>query len=70
MDRLRSGSRTKPGIPGQQGTLTRIWAKRGSRPRAQRDRRFCVGVLMLAPFARLAGIGVAVVMPEVGIDAA
>ena len=25
---------------GQQGTLTRVWAKRGSRPRAPRDRRF------------------------------
>ncbi len=25
---------------GQQGTLTRIWAKRGSRPRAPRDRRY------------------------------
>ena len=25
---------------GQQGTLTRVWAKRGSRPRARRDRRF------------------------------
>lgn len=25
---------------GQQGTLTRIWAKRGTRPRAPRDRRY------------------------------
>ena len=25
---------------GQQGTLTRIWARRGARPRALRDRRF------------------------------
>lgn len=25
---------------GQQGTLTRIWAKKGSRPRAARDRRY------------------------------
>ena len=24
---------------GQQGTLTRVWAKRGSRPRAPRDQR-------------------------------
>ena len=24
---------------GQQGTLTRVWARRGSRPRAPRDRR-------------------------------
>jgi hypothetical protein len=24
---------------GQQGTLTRIWARRGTRPRAPRDRR-------------------------------
>ena len=25
---------------GQQGTLTRVWAKRGSRPRAPRDQRY------------------------------
>jgi hypothetical protein len=25
---------------GQQGTITRVWAKRGSRPRAPRDRRY------------------------------
>ncbi|MBT7341922.1 MAG: IS630 family transposase, partial [Rhodobacteraceae bacterium] len=25
---------------GQQGTLTRIWAKRGTRPRAPRDTRY------------------------------
>ena len=25
---------------GQQGTLTRVWAKRGTRPRAVRDRRY------------------------------
>jgi hypothetical protein len=25
---------------GQQGTLTRIWARRGTRPRAPRDRRY------------------------------
>ena len=25
---------------GQQGTLTRVWAKRGSRPRAPRDTRY------------------------------
>ncbi len=25
---------------GQQGTLTRIWAERGSRPRAPRDQRY------------------------------
>lgn len=25
---------------GQQGTLTRVWAKRGTRPRAPRDRRY------------------------------
>jgi hypothetical protein len=25
---------------GQQGTLTRVWAKRGTRPRAPRDQRY------------------------------
>ena len=26
--------------PGQQGTLTRVWARRGTRPRGPRDRRY------------------------------
>ena len=36
---------------GQQGTLTRVWAKRGSRPRAPRDRRFDPS--STAPFCKL-----------------
>jgi len=43
---------------GQQGTLTRVWAKRGSRPRAPRDRRY--------EWAYLFG---AIIMPEVNIEA-
>src|SRR3712207_3912354 len=35
---------------GQQGTLTRVWAKRGTRPRAVRDRRdTCAHLLGAAP---------------------
>ena len=49
---------------GQKGTLTRLWAKRGSRPRAIRDTRYewaylfgavcperCVGAALVMPFA-------------------
>jgi hypothetical protein len=53
---------------GQQGTLTRIWAKRGSRPRALRDRRFEWAYLFgaICPERR---IGAAIVMPEVNVEA-
>jgi hypothetical protein len=49
---------------GQQGTLTRVWARRGTRPRAPRDRRYdwaylfgavcparCRGAGLVLPFA-------------------
>jgi hypothetical protein len=47
---------------GQQGTLTRIWAKRGTRPRAPRDRRYAWAYLFgaICP-ARMTGA--ALVMP-------
>ena len=48
--------------------MTRIWAKRGSRPRAKRDRRFTWAYLFGA-ICPARGTGVAVVLPEVGIDA-
>ena len=53
---------------GQQGTLTRVWAKRGSRPRAPRDRRYTWAWLFgaVCPERRT---GAAVVMPEVNIAA-
>jgi hypothetical protein len=43
---------------GQQGTLTRIWARRGSRPRAPRDRRYAWAYLFgaICP-ARATGAG-------------
>jgi transposase len=53
---------------GQQGTVTRIWAKRGSRPRAKRDRRFTRAYLFGA-ICPARGTGGAVVLPEIGIDA-
>ena len=48
---MKAAAAAAPGTPievwfadearvGQQGTLTRVWAKRGSRPRAPRDRRY------------------------------
>jgi hypothetical protein len=53
---------------GQQGTLTRVWAKRGSRPRAPRDRRYTWAYLFgaVCPERR---VGAAVVLPKVNIGA-
>ena len=53
---------------GQQGTLTRVWAKRGSRPRAPRDRRFEWAYLFGAVCPERS-VGAAIVMPEVNIAA-
>jgi hypothetical protein len=53
---------------GQQGTLTRIWAKRGTRPRAPRDRGFKAAYLFgaVCPDRRTAA---AIVMPDVNVEA-
>src|SRR5689334_23988763 len=53
---------------GQQGTLTRVWAKRGSRPRAPRDRRYEWAYLFgaICPERRT---GAAIIMPEVNLEA-
>jgi transposase len=70
--RSRSGSptvgRTASDRVGQQGTLTRVWARRGSRPRAPRDRRYTWAHLFgaVCPERRT---GAALVMPEVGLAA-
>ena len=53
---------------GQQGTLTRIWAKRGVRPRIKRDRRFTWAYLFGA-ICPARGTGAALVVPTVGIEA-
>ena len=53
---------------GQQGTLTRIWARRGSRPRALKDHRFTSAYLFGAA-CPARGVGAAIVMPEVNIEA-
>jgi hypothetical protein len=52
---------------GQQGTLTRIWAKRGTRPRIKRDRRFTWAYLFGA-ICPARGTGAALVMPTVSIE--
>src|SRR5208283_1195583 len=52
----------------RQGTLTRIWAKRGTRPRIRRDRRFTWAYLFGA-ICPARGTGAALVMPVVSIDA-
>ena len=53
---------------GQQGTLTRVWAKRGSRPRALRDRRFEWAYLFGA-ICPERSTGAAIIMPEVNVAA-
>jgi hypothetical protein len=52
---------------GQQGTISRIWAKRGTRPRIKRDRRFTWAYLFGA-ICPARGTGAALVMPTVNID--
>ena len=47
---------------GQQGTLTRIWACRGTRPRAPRDRRYSWAYLFGAVCPERA-VGAALVLP-------
>lgn len=53
---------------GQQGTLTRIWAPRGSRPGVPRDRRY-VWAYLFGVVCPACGVGAAVVMPTVNIEA-
>ena len=53
---------------GQQGTLTRVWAKRGSRPCAPRDRRYEWAYLFGAVCPERS-TGAAIVMPEVNVEA-
>ncbi|HEX5879479.1 MAG TPA: IS630 family transposase [Actinomycetota bacterium] len=47
---------------GQQGTLTRVWARRGTRPRAPRDRRYAWAYLFGAVCPERA-VGAALVLP-------
>jgi DDE superfamily endonuclease len=47
---------------GQQGSLTRVWARAGSRPRAPRDRRYTWAYIFGAACPER-GVGAAVVMP-------
>jgi transposase len=53
---------------GQQGTLTRIWAKCGTRPRAVCDHRFTSAYLFGAVCPDR-GTGAAMIMPSVNIEA-
>jgi hypothetical protein len=53
---------------GQQGTLTRLWARRGSRPRAPRDRRYAWAYLFGAVCPARA-TGAALVLPAVNLEA-
>jgi hypothetical protein len=53
---------------GQQGTLTRVWARRGTRPRAPRDRRYAWAYLFGAVCPERA-IGAGLVLPHVDTEA-
>jgi hypothetical protein len=53
---------------GQQGTLTRVWARRGTRPRAPRDRRYDWTYLFGA-ICPQRSVGAAVIMPAVNVEA-
>jgi transposase len=53
---------------GQQGTLTRIWAKCGTRPRAVRDHRF-TSAYVFGAVCPQRGTGAAMIMPNANIDA-
>jgi transposase len=53
---------------GQQGTLTRIWARRGTRPRAVRDHRF-TSAYVFGAVCPDRGTGAAMIMPAVNIEA-
>jgi hypothetical protein len=53
---------------GQQGTLTRIWARRGMRPRARRDRRF-TWVYLFGAICPARGVGCGLVLPTVCVEA-
>ena len=54
---------------GQQGTLTRIWAKRGTRPCIRRDLTVHLGLICLVPVCPARGTGAALVMPTVSVEA-
>jgi len=53
---------------GQQGTLTRLWARRGSRPRAPRDRRYAWAYIFGA-ICPGRGVGAGLVLPFVNAEA-
>jgi putative transposase len=53
---------------GQQGTLTRIWARRGTRPRGLRDRRYAWAYLFGAVCPERA-IGAGLVLPYANAEA-
>ena len=55
-------SRKNEARVGRQGTLTRVWARRGTRPRAPRDRRYAWAYLFGAVCPERA-IGAALVLP-------
>lgn len=54
---------------GQQGTLTRIWARRGTRPRAPRDTRYKWGYIFGAACPGR-GTAAGLVLPYVNTEAA
>ena len=53
---------------GQQGTLTYVWAEKGSRPRALKDLR-CKWAYLFGAVCAEHGVGAALVLPHANADA-
>jgi transposase len=53
---------------GQQGTMTYVWAERGSRPRVPRDLRY-EWTYLFGAVCPARGVGAALILPRVNIDA-
>lgn len=53
---------------GQQGTTTRVWARRGSRPSAPRDQRY-LWCYLFGAVCPGRGVGAGLVLPHANVDA-
>ena len=53
---------------GQQGTLTRVWARRGTRPRAPRDTRY-TWAYVFGAVCPTRGVAAGMILPAVNTEA-
>ena len=59
---------TRPAAMGGSGSLTRIWAQRGSRPTAPRDQR-CQSAYLFGAVCPDRGVGAVLVLPRANVHA-